>query len=101
MSTLNIAIEMECLGIVETACTITHHLWTVSSTGSQTIEQIKKNLWLFMRLVIILPYCNVVLHSQTAFSVFVFSATTNNNGEKQSGYVRPIVMLIKYVMIGG
>ena len=40
-------IEMECLGIT----LVMPAVCTVCFTGSQTVEQIKKNLWTFMRLV--------------------------------------------------
>ena len=51
--TRNTAIEMECLGRCDHAHVIMPAVYVLRQTGSHTVEQIKKNLWSFMRLVII------------------------------------------------
>ena len=48
----NSVIEMECLGIILHVHMVTLAVCAIiCHTGSQTVEQIKKNLWSFMRLV--------------------------------------------------
>ena len=53
LPTATTAIEMECLGRCDHAHVILPAVCVLCQTGSHTVEQIKKNLWLFMRLVII------------------------------------------------